>query len=50
MGSPNGNCVNRHHSKSMMRKFTCSECGKKYAMLWAHENHIKHCIDEKKNI
>jgi len=42
MGSPNTNCVDRTHSKSMPRNFVCF-CGKRYAMEWALKNHIKHC-------
>lgn len=49
MGSPNGNHSSRGHSKSMQRNFTCNECGKKYAMEWAKNNHQRLCKEGSHN-
>jgi len=40
IGSPNGKS-----SKGMSRPHKCPDCKKSYAMLWAYENHVKHCVN-----
>lgn len=43
MGSPHHN----GHSRSMPRPFVCSNCGKKYAVDYAKNNHQKLCEERK---
>ncbi len=42
MGSPNTNNAPKH-GRSMPRDHNCKECGRRYAMKWAKDNHEKLC-------
>jgi hypothetical protein len=46
MGSPNLNNAPKH-ARGMPRIFSCRECGLRYAMEWAKNNHQRRC--EEKN-